>query len=213
MAALELRISHTETRVAGKRDLSTHDKSVECNWALISDLESQCVKLWSMFKPSSVGRNCVSSARVILLDIPGCAFERGSPWLLVYLRWWTWSQKSESCWLWRSPPCCQCGCTSGRRWTLWGQWPPGRCLQSSGLELPVAWLKNKGQTKKTTSTWLMRLWFNTTKQPQLTSTKLLRNSKSNDCEPCHCQGIWNCGKCKTIICNPLINERHAHRCL
>lgn len=57
---------------------------------------------------------------------------------------------------------------------------------------------------KTTSPCLIRLWFNKAKQLQSASTKLPRYSKSLKCEPCHCQRMWNCGKCKPIIYSPLI---------
>lgn len=67
MTTLGLGISYNETGVAAKRNLSTHGNSVECNWAWISHLESQCEKLWIMFKLCSVGRSCVSSARMVLL--------------------------------------------------------------------------------------------------------------------------------------------------
>lgn len=61
-------------------------------------------------------------------------------------------------------------------------------------------------TDKATSTWLIRLWFNKIKQPQSTSTKFLRNSKSINCELCHHQGMCNCEKCKTTTYSPPIAE-------
>lgn len=144
MATLGLRISYNN-QMAAEGDLNIHDHSVEHNWALASDLESQCVKFWSMFKPCSIRRNHVSSARIILLWHSQKSIWEREPWLLVYLRWWTWSQRSVSCWLWQSPPCCLCGCTSGQRWTPAGRWHPGQCPQSSGLALPAAWLWGKRQ--------------------------------------------------------------------
>ena len=41
MTTLGLEIAYNGTGVAAKRDLSTHDNSVECHWALNSDLEFQ----------------------------------------------------------------------------------------------------------------------------------------------------------------------------
>lgn len=55
--------------------------------------------------------------------------------------------------------------------------------------------------------------FNKTEQPKPTSTKLLRSSKSINYDLCHCQEMWNGGKCRTFAYKPLINEGHVYRCL
>lgn len=126
------------------REFSPHANPVEYNWVLISDLESQCVRLGFMFKPCSIGRKCFSD-RIILLWHSQKHIWKRAPRLPVYLQWWTWSQRSVSCWPSQSPPCCQCGCTSGQRWTPGGLWHPGQCPRSSGLALPAAWLCDKGK--------------------------------------------------------------------
>lgn len=212
MTTLGLRVSYNGVGLAAERSFSTCDNSVECNGALISDFESQCVKLWSMFRSHSVERTVFPLPERFCFDIPSSIFERGNPRLLVHLRWWTWSQTSVSCWPWQSPPCCQCGCTSGQRWTPGGQWHPGQCPQPSGLALPAAWLQDKRQETSRQIRPLEQSFVNKTMQPQPTSTKLLRNSNSINCEPCRCQGMWNCGKCKTIAYNHLIDEGHACEC-
>lgn len=98
---------------------------------------------------------------------------------LVYLRQWTWSQRSMSFWPWQSHPCRQCGCISEQRWTLGCWWHPAQSPRSLGLALPATYLWGEGrhkQTNKTTLTQLIRLWVY--KTAITTSTEPLRNNKS-----------------------------------